>query len=135
MRRPFKPRKVSYDTLRQKGALACLVSLGFPSIVATPTARPHPNGEAFLEIDSRRRYLGKWGLTESRQRYARLIADPPTCGSLPSPAAAPPAGANLTISELILMYWQFAKSYYVKDGGASKEQASMREALRPMRRP
>jgi len=38
------------------------------------------------------------------------------------------------INELILAYWRFAKTYYVKDGKPTKELACMRDALRMVRR-
>lgn len=48
----------------------------------------------------------------------------------PAEAEAPP----ITVSQLILRYWRFAQSYYVKDGKATSEQTVIRQALRFVRK-
>lgn len=45
-----------------------------------------------------------------------------------------PADAPLTVTELIARYWAFAKSYYVKGGKPTSEVASVKLALRFVRR-
>jgi integrase len=42
--------------------------------------------------------------------------------------------ASISINELILAYWKHVKSYYVKNGSPTDEQAGIRSALRFLRR-
>jgi hypothetical protein len=42
--------------------------------------------------------------------------------------------SNLSINDMLLAYWRFAKTYYVKDGKPTKELTSMQEAIRPLRK-
>jgi integrase len=94
-----------------------------------------PSGRARVILDGRHVYLGPFGSSESHERYARLIADylrreperRPALGGSTLPRA------TLTISQLILGYWTFAKSYYVRDGRPTKELAGMKDSLRPLR--
>ena len=89
---------------------------------------------AVVTIDGQNRYLGPYGSPESYETYARLIANWKIGGANPQPATGRPGGEpHLSINELILTYWKFAKTYYVKDGEPTKELACMREALRPLR--
>src|SRR5699024_12868145 len=46
-------------------------------------------------------------------------------------AAAPPS--DLTVNELLLLFWDHARSYYVKDGRPTSEPETIRQALRPVR--
>jgi len=102
--------------------------------VHIPAYRLHkPSGQARLIIDGRRVYLGRDGSPESREKYARLVAELASPGN--GTDTAPAAGSWLTppsINELNLGYWKVAKSYYVKDGEPTKELARMRKALRPL---
>jgi hypothetical protein len=59
--------------------------------------------------------------------YARVIAEWELNGRrLP----CSPASKDLTINELILAYWRHVVDYYVKDGHATSEQETIRQALR-----
>ena len=44
------------------------------------------------------------------------------------------AKGEMTVSELLIAYWNFAKGYYAKDGQPIKELSCMREAIRPLKR-
>jgi len=93
-----------------------------------------PKDLAVVRIDGRDHYLGKYNSPESREKYHRLIAE--WLGRSPAlPSGFDPDGSvvRLTINEMILAYWRFAKTYYVKDGQPTKELACMREALLPLR--
>jgi len=62
--------------------------------------------------------------------YARLIAVW-RAGLSPNGQSIPEN--VLTINALILDYWRFAKTHYLKDGQPTKELVCMRHALRPLR--
>lgn len=74
--------------------------------------------------------LGKHNTPESRDRYYRVLAEWRANGCR---LAAPAAGADLTMNELMAAYWQYAEAYYVKDGKPTSEQATIRCALRSVK--
>ena len=82
-----------------------------------------PSGRARVIIDGRHIYLGKFGSPESHELYARLIADylRRKPAQRPAIASATLQLGTLTISQLILAYWTFAKTYYVLDGHPTKD--------------
>ncbi len=94
-----------------------------------------PSGRARVIIDGRHIYLGKFGSPESHELYARLIADylRRKPAQRPAIASATLQLGTLTISQLILAYWTFAKTYYVLDGHPTKELSGMKDSLRPLR--
>jgi len=103
-----------------------------------PSYRLHKSsGQARVLIGGQHIYLGVYGSEVSRQRYARLLAKQ-TATSNSSPSSPQSVVATLdrelTVAALVLRYWEFAETYYVKDGQPTKELVSMREALRPVRR-
>jgi len=64
-------------------------------------------------------YLGRYQSAESKQQYARLIAEHFRNDGVPSVNAVP-TGPNLTVSELILRYWtEHVQVYYRKNGELS----------------
>ena len=103
----------------------------------TPKYRLHKgSGQALVQINRERIYLGKYDSEESKEEYRRLVAEylasgqpPKTNGS--GDTAQFPA---LSINDLILTYWQFAKAHYVKDGKPTTTLDGIRSALRPLRR-
>jgi integrase len=75
--------------------------------------------------------LGQYGTAESRAEYARVIAEWEAGGRrLPQPATK---AADLTVNELLLAYWRWAETYYVKDGKPTSEPDTIRQALRFVR--
>ncbi|HTQ37410.1 MAG TPA: hypothetical protein VMJ32_00170 [Pirellulales bacterium] len=99
---------------------------------AVPTYRHHkPSGQAVVTINGQDFYLGLWNSAASRGEYDRRIAEWLACGRQPP---AQPAAGGLTVSEMLVQYWEFAKRHYRKHGRPSEELKNIRYALRPLRR-
>jgi len=95
-----------------------------------PSYRRHrPSGQAVVTLNGRDFYLGKWNTKASRAEYDRLIR-----GWLAADRRLPSSETGLTVAELALRYWRFAKRYYRKDGRPTAEVAGIRVALRILRR-
>jgi len=78
--------------------------------VRLPSYRLHkPSGQAVVTLGGKDFYLGKWNSKASRQEYDRLIGEW-LAGGRVSPPGEETSG--LTVAELCLRYWQFAKGYY-----------------------
>lgn len=90
-----------------------------------PKYRRHPNGQAFVQHQGRRYYLGKYGEEQSRKRYGQFIARLAT--SEPASAAS---SDSPTITKLIQLYGEAARSRYYKDGQPTKEFKGILSALR-----
>ncbi len=101
-----------------------------PKLVhATPKYRLHrPSGQAVVTLNGRDFYLGPWRSTASRAEYDRLIGE-----WLANGRRLPIASCDLTIVELVSRYWDVARTYYVKHGRPTAEQAGIRVALRCLR--
>ena len=68
--------------------------------------RHRATGQAYVTIEGREHYLGKYGTAASRQAYNRLIAEwIANDRHLPAPAG------ELTIVELIARFTEHAKAY------------------------
>ena len=103
-----------------------------PRTSCPPTYRLHKARNcAVVTINGRNHYLGPYGSPESREAYARLIAELEAVRSQPRPEKDPSVTA--TVNELLLAFWQHAKQKYVKNGSPTSEQRSYRTALRPVR--
>lgn len=94
-----------------------------------------PKNLGVVRLDGKDHYCpGPYGSDESLAEYYRLLADW-KAGRLAKgdvePVEETPA---LTVSELILRHWGHVRSYYVKDGQPTSEQACIRSALRYLRR-
>src|SRR3954454_19611797 len=90
-----------------------------------PSYRHHKaRNVAVVTIDGKNHYLGPWQSPESHEKYAALIAEWTRNGStLPTKTAGAPTDATpLTVSELILAYFKFAQTHYVKHGEPTSEQ-------------
>ena len=87
------------------------------------------SGQAYVTLNSREHYLGKYGSQESHEKYARLIAE--HCPYAQSALVTPPSAA--TIDELVLRFWtERVVTYYVRDGEPTERQFHIRLALRPL---
>ena len=108
-----------------------------PKKIRVPKLRHYtPKNLAVVRLDGRDRYLGKYGSPESVEQYHRLIAEWLEAKADGETVASPPAEAvcQLSVSEMLVRYWKFAKSYYQKDGKPTHELACMRDAIRPLRK-
>ncbi len=106
-----------------------------PRPKSQPSYRRHKaRNVAVVTINGKNHYLGPWQSPESHEQYAALIAEwRRNGGTLPapaSPAATPAHAAPLTVSELILAYFRFAQTLYVKHGRPTSEQGCIKQALR-----
>ena len=73
-----------------------------------PAYRLHkPSGQARVIIDGQHVYLGRYGSPESREKYARILAESATRQQT---TIEPPSSGGLfpglSVSELILAYWR-----------------------------
>jgi integrase len=102
-----------------------------------PTYRHHKqSGQAIVTLpdglgNRRDVLLGKHGTTESRQEYARVIAEWEAGGhALP---CTEEQVADFTINEMILAYWRFAEGYYLKNGKPTNQLERIKSAMRPLK--
>jgi integrase len=102
-----------------------------PRTVNVPKLRRHPKGSVVV-LDGKYLYCGPSGSAEARQKYDRLIAEWLANGRALPPSQ--PDKTDLTIDDLLLAYWTFVKTYYVKDGRPTSEQDTIRQALRFVRK-
>lgn len=107
-----------------------------PRPPSQPSYRHHKaRNVAVVTIDGKNHYLGPWQSPESHEKYAALIAEwTRNGGTLPAKTADTPTDTTpLTVSELILAYFKFAQTLYVKHGEPTSEQGCLKQALRPVR--
>lgn len=101
-----------------------------------PKYRLHKGtGQALVQIAGRRIYLGVYGCPESHERYRRVITDwlageRPIASADSIVSASSPIEISPSISELVLVYWEHVKRYYVKHGRPTGEDGNIRVALR-----
>lgn len=98
-----------------------------PHKKSIPAYRRHSGGQARVTINGRDYLLGPYGSPESKNKYARLLAewsgsDSPSVYGLQR---------KLTVAELQLAYLQYAKGYY--GNGPSSDYHRLRPAMRPLR--
>ncbi len=98
-----------------------------------PRYRLHrPSGQAVVTLSGRDFYLGGFGSEVSRGEYDRRVAEWLATGRrLPPGADAMPA---LSVSEVMLRYWDFCDGYYRNGDRPSPEWYHIRTALRVVRR-
>ncbi len=98
----------------------------------TPKYRHHKaRNRAFVEIDKKRIYLGKHDTQESRDAYDEFVAQWLANGrSLPPDPTKDKPDGKLTVTELVVAYWQYAKPYY----GDSGHIAGLKSAIRRLRK-
>ena len=102
-----------------------------------PSYRRHASGQAFVQHRSiptkhHRLYLGKYGTPASEERYQRFIAE---LTARPFGVQVPraPTLDGLQVVEVCAAFWEFASSYYVKDGKPSGWLAHIKMVLRLVR--
>ncbi len=91
-----------------------------------PTYRHHkPSGQAFVELNGKRHYLGKFGTPRSRAEYKRMIAEWEARGR--QPFVEP---FDLTVVELLDRFLDHAKRYYrLPDGSPTSELACFKSII------
>jgi integrase len=95
------------------------------------------SGQAVVTLGGRDVYLGRHGSEESVSEYRRLIAEWLACHRQAPPPrleAAASSSSDITINELILAYWEFAKGYYVKNSKPTGELPNIQDAVKPLAR-
>ena len=98
-------------------------------IYSTPKYRRHKaSGRAIVTLDGKDHYLGPYGSKESREAYDRLIEEHLARKRQPAVDAN-----DLTVTELAIRYWEFARDYYAKDAKRNGETACIKSALRFLR--
>lgn len=97
-----------------------------PTQRRTPKLRLHKaTGQGFVEIEGRRRYLGRFDLPGTQEKYHRLIAEWAANGY-----RVPVAPDEVTVAELALRWDDHALAYYRRgDGSLTNTVSSFRAAL------
>jgi integrase len=97
-----------------------------------PKYRRHSSGQARVTLNGKDHLLGPYGSAASKEAYERLLAE-----WLSSPAkqvGEVPEFEGLTINQLILAYWKFARQYYGFDTGRRRgDYYCLRDALKIVR--
>ncbi len=97
---------------------------------SVPKYRKHrASGQAVVTLNGRDIYLGRHGTKTSKREYDRLIEEWLANGR----GLASGQDSDLTVAELLLRYWKFAKGYYRKNGEQTSEVAVIKSSLRPIR--
>lgn len=97
---------------------------------SVPKYRKHrPSGQAVVTLNGRDFYLGPHNSKASRLEYDRLTSEWLANGRSWCTVQV----SDLTVTELLLRYWQHAKGYYRKNGKPTSELAAIKSALRPVR--
>jgi integrase len=111
-----------------------------PKKVRVPSYRFHKgSGQAVVVLDGRSIYLGKWDTPESKAEYERVIAEwlanrRRLANPQPSSPGLPSTPSQLSVTELIVSFWEHAKVHYRHpDGSPTREQDNLRDALKPVR--
>jgi len=91
-----------------------------------------PTGQARVILQGRHFYLGPYGSPESRQKYARLVAELGVPGN--QAAGAWGADDEPAVCEVLDAYWQYAEQYYVKGGVLTDHVHTIKRALSVVRR-
>jgi integrase len=100
--------------------------------VRVPKYRHHKHsGQAYVELNGRFIYLGKYDSQESHEEYKQLISK--YLAQKPTVLDDTPPAPVLKIEELILRYFTFAKTYYVRNGEHTDEITTLRIVLKRLR--
>lgn len=95
-----------------------------------PKLRHHKgSGQALVVIDGKSIYVGKHGTPQAQEQYDRVVAE-----WLSNGRRVDQDGPGLTIAETILAYWNFAQTYYRKNGETTDELYGIKAAMRPLRK-
>jgi hypothetical protein len=90
--------------------------------------RHKASGQAFVTLESRDIYLGRYGTAVSRAEYDRVIAEWMAAGR-----RLPIDRETITVAEVVAAFRRHALSYYRDaDGKVGKHVANIDEAVRPL---
>ena len=93
-----------------------------------PKYRKHKaTGQAIVTLSGTDFYLGPHGTKASKLEYDRLIGEWLANGRRLTVVVTE---QQVTVVELCAEYWRFCKTYYVKNGKATDEQAGVKAAIR-----
>lgn len=99
---------------------------------SVPKYRKHKaSGQAFVELNGHRQYLGPFGSKASRIEYDRLIGEWLQNGRTPPTRNG---AKSLLVAELIVAYLNFAKDYYRKSNRLTSEYSSILQAVKPLQK-
>ena len=100
-----------------------------------PSYRLHKrSGQAIVTLNGTDHYLGRYDSSESRAEYERLIAEWIASRRQPVPSDHRQQAPELTVNELFLPYWEFARQHYRKNDRPTSELGLIQLALRPLLR-
>jgi hypothetical protein len=116
--------------------------MGRPRSLKPKLCEHASSGRAYVTLDGKPVYLGKFGTQDAQDKYDCVIAewiargrkfDPTPTRPGADPAA--PATAGPTLTTVIEPYWTFAKEYYrAPDGNPTSEIFSIKVVLRLLNR-
>ena len=96
-----------------------------------PSCLPHKaSGQARARINGRDVYLGTYGSRESKEAYARLIAEQFTDGGYDTILVRD--GERISIAALVLKFDDFVRSHYTQDGAPTDERYRIKAAMSPL---
>jgi integrase len=102
--------------------------------VSVPKYRHHKgSGQAFVQVNGHRHYLGKWDSPKSKERYAAFVAELAVRPGIPMPLPLTTPASAITVVELCAAYLDFAKGYYVKNGKPTGHLYQVKVAVRVIR--
>ncbi len=92
-----------------------------------------PSGRAFVLLNGSMRYVGKYGTSESKERYHKLLAEWVANGRKPVLPESVRENGGATVAELCEQYAVYAKGYYRShDGTSGTEWENIRLVLREL---
>ena len=85
---------------------------------------------AFVELNGKRFYLGKYGTDESNREYRRFVIEWMSRDGLPCAD-----GRDITVLDLVSAFWGHAKRHYRRaDRSSTRERANYRSVLRLLKK-
>ena len=88
-----------------------------------------PSGRPYVRIRGKVVYVGEYGTDDSKQEYGRVVAEFAARPALPLQQA----DDKFTVVELSAAYWDYAQSYYVRNGQSTSQVHIIRQALRAIK--
>ena len=99
--------------------------------VSVPKYRRHKgSGQAFVQVNGRRHYLGKWDSPKSKEAYARFVAELAVSPAATKAVPLTTPASQFTVVELVAAYLDYAKGYYQHNGKPTRSLDNIKLALR-----